>query len=379
MHVGGVFNRWEFLLTGNQLVELGIAIILFEGGLNLQASRLRRQEKPIRLLITVGAGRFKWSVLRDVARDGLPGAHHFFITFDTRAEGAELADWLRDARPTSLAVSDRPTDLRDIWMSAFGAYSRAAYESANRIVTLYGGNQAVQQREGASPTRMTIIPNGVDVERYATVRRGARTHPPTVALMGRVVPVKDIKTFVRAAAQLRELVPRLRVQILGARDEDPTYARECDDLVAFLGLNDCLEFKGHVDSREALAQIDVLVLTSLSEAQPLVLLEAGAAGIPCVATDVGACREIILGRPEEYPALGAGGLVTPLANPRATAQAVAQLLRDELLRARCGRAIQTRVRRYYNRRMVDAAYAELYAKQIAMSVPVPVVSEALQA
>ena len=56
-----------------------------------------------------------------------------------------------------------------------------------------------------------------------------------------------------------------------------------------------------------------------------------------------------------------------------------QLLRDEVLRARCGRAMQTRVRRYYNRRMVDAAYAELYAKQIAMSVPVAAPVDALQA
>ncbi len=312
----------------------------------------------------------------ETSRPGMLTEHGIY-THERRIEVA-MADWLRDARPTSLAVADRPVDLRDIWMSSFGASARAAYESANRIVSLHSGAQAAQQREGASPTRMSIIPNGVDLERYAGIRRGARTHPPTVALMGRVVPVKDIKTFVRAVAQLRELVPRVRVQIFGARDEAPGYARECEDMVDFLGLADCVEFKGHVDTREALTQVDVLVLTSLSEAQPLVLLEAGAAGIPCVVTDVGACREIVLGRPGEYPALGAGGFVTPLANPRATAQAVAQLLRDDVLRARCGRALQTRVRRYYNRRMVDAAYAELYAKQIAMSVPVPA-AEALRA
>ncbi len=337
---------------------------------------------PARVYHAVSTGYAGLAMARASLETKRPGmlTEHGIYTHERRIEVA-MADWLRDPQPVSLAVADRPTDLRDIWMSAFSSYSRAAYESANRIVTLYGGNQTVQQREGASPTRMSIIPNGVDVERYAAVRRGARIHPPTVALMGRVVPVKDIKTFVRAAALLRDLVPRLRVQIFGARDEDPAYARECDDLVEFLGLGNCVEFKGHVDTREALAQIDVLVLTSLSEAQPLVLLEAGAAGIPCVATDVGACREIILGRPGEYPTLGAGGFVTPLANPRATVQAVAQLLRDEVLRARCGRALQTRVRRYYNRRMVDTAYAELYAKQIAMSVPVPVVAphDALQA
>jgi glycosyltransferase involved in cell wall biosynthesis len=334
-----------------------------------------------RVYHAVSTGYAGLAMARASIQSNRPGmlTEHGIYTHERRIEVA-MADWLRDAGPASLAVTDRPVDLRDIWMSAFGAFSRAAYESANRIVSLYGGAQAVQQREGASPTRMTIIPNGVDVDRYVGVRRGApRTHPPTVALMGRVVPVKDIKTFVRAIAQLREQVPKLRAQIYGARDEDPGYARECADMVSFLGLDDCVEFKGHVETRDALAQVDVLVLTSLSEAQPLVLLEAGAAGIPCVVTDVGACREIVLGRQGEYPALGAGGFVTPLANPRATAQAVGQLLRDEVLRARCGRALQTRVRRYYNRRMVDAAYAEVYARQIAMSVPVPAATEAARA
>jgi glycosyltransferase involved in cell wall biosynthesis len=333
-----------------------------------------------RVYHAVSTGYAGLTMARAAIESGRPGmlTEHGIYTHERRIEVA-MADWLRDPRPASLAVADRPTDLRDIWMSAFGAYARAAYESANRIVSLHSGAQAAQEREGASPTRMSIIPNGVDLDRFSGVRRGApRMHPPTIALMGRVVPVKDIKTFVRAAALLREMSPRLRVQIYGARDEDPDYARECADMVAFLGLEDCVEFKGHVDTREALAQIDVLVLTSLSEAQPLVLLEAGAAGIPCVATDVGACREIVLGRVGEYPALGAGGFVTPLANPHATAQAAAQLLRDDVLRARCGRALQTRVRRYYNRRMVDAAYGELYAKQIAMSVPVPA-AEAMRA
>jgi uncharacterized protein len=44
------------------------------------------------------------SVLEDVARDGLPGAHHFFITFDTTAPGVELADWLRERYPTEMTV-----------------------------------------------------------------------------------------------------------------------------------------------------------------------------------------------------------------------------------------------------------------------------------
>ena len=44
------------------------------------------------------------SVLEDVAKNGLPGAHHFFITFDTRAEGVEMADWLRERYPEEMTI-----------------------------------------------------------------------------------------------------------------------------------------------------------------------------------------------------------------------------------------------------------------------------------
>jgi glycosyltransferase involved in cell wall biosynthesis len=112
---------------------------------------------------------------------------------------------------------------------------------------------------------------------------------------------------------------------------------------------------------EYLPHLDVVVLTSISEAQPLVILEGGAAGIPCVATDVGACREMIYGGPTEDPPLGPAGEVTPLSNPTGTAQAVARLLADRDYWERASRAISERVRRYYDRSALDRCYRELYA------------------
>lgn len=126
--------------------------------------------------------------------------------------------------------------------------------------------------------------------------------------------------------------------MVGPADEDARYGAECQDLVRHLGLDDCLRFTGPVAVDDYLPQLDVVVLTSISEAQPLVILEAGAAGIPSVATDVGACREMIYGSPTENPPLGPGGEVTPLANPTATAQAVARLLADREYWERASRA-----------------------------------------
>ena len=111
-----------------------------------------------------------------------------------------------------------------------------------------------------------------------------------------MVPIKDIKTYIKAVHILKQSLPDLRAYMLGPAEEDPAYARECRALAEHLQLEDTLIFTGSVDVRDYFGIIDVLALTSLSEAQPLVILEAGAAGIPSVATDVGACREMITAR-----------------------------------------------------------------------------------
>ena len=129
-----------------------------------------------------------------------------------------------------------------------------------------------------------------------------------------------------------------------------------------LSLEDTFEFTGKVALSEYLSRVDVLALTSISEAQPLVILEAGAAGIPTVATDVGACREMILGREDESPALGPGGAITPLSSPAATATELAALLQDAEWRHRCGESIRQRVRQAYNKTDLDRAYHQLYTR-----------------
>ncbi len=109
-----------------------------------------------------------------------------------------------------------------------------------------------------------------------------------------------------------------------------------------------------------LEEIDILVLTSISEGMPLVILEGGAAGIPTVATNVGACRELIMGRGDEEPALGPGGVITPLSNPRATAEACVRLLTEPDWYRQCAETIRTRVERYYDKLDQDRRYRGLY-------------------
>lgn len=314
-----------------------------------------------RVYHTISTGYAGLLMARAVLVTGRPGllTEHGIYTNERRVEIA-MSSWLVDAAPTTLDIEKRQRDLRDIWIEAFIGYSRACYEACSRIITLYSGNKVLQMRDGAPPDRITVIPNGVDYDGYSALARDPEARRPTVALIGRVVPIKDVKTYIRAAVSLRDLIPDVRVLLLGPTDEDPVYFGECQEMTAHLGLGGTFEFTGRVRLRDYLGRIDVVVLTSISEAQPLVLLEAGAAGVPSVATDVGSCRDVVLGRADEDPRLGPGGFITPLANPLATARALADLLLNPELRMRCGEAIRRRTERYYNKKVVDRNYHDLY-------------------
>ena len=270
-----------------------------------------------------------------------------------------LANWIPDSIGFSLGRIDDRVDLRQFWIQTFEAYARLCYGACARITTLYGENQSFQMALGAPGEKLDVIPNGIHIEKFAGFER-ATGQPPTVALIGRVVPIKDIKTYIAAVARLKMRIPDLRALLLGPTDEDPEYFKQCQQMVRDLGLERTLVFTGKVNIVDYLPQIDVLVLTSISEAQPLVLLEAGAASIPCVTTDVGSCCEIIEGRPDEDPKLGSAGRVVRLMDPEGTADAILALMSDPELRRACGERLRQRVNRYFTSDASAARYAALY-------------------
>lgn len=287
---------------------------------------------------------------------------HGIYTNERRIE-VTSADWLEATSSKALTIDKPRRDLRDMWIDSINNFSHVCYQACDSIITLFQGNQKPQIEDGADPAKMQVIPNGVDVKRF-----GALTHrrqaTPTIALIGRVVPIKDIKTFIRACGLLRQSAPELKAYIIGPTDEHLEYYQECVNLVQLLGLDNNVVFTGQAKVEEYLPNIDLLVLTSISEAQPLVILEAGAAGIPIVATDVGACREIVEGTGEESPELGAGGIITPLASPASTADAIYTLLSDNEMYDKASAAIRQRISQYYNEAIQQQAYRNLYAQYL---------------
>ncbi|AUG51447.1 GT4 family glycosyltransferase PelF [Thalassospira marina] len=283
---------------------------------------------------------------------------HGIYTNERRIEIA-MADWLYQNPIPDYDIKSLEKDIRSLWLKGFSALSKACYAACDEIITLYEGNQVLQLRDGAAPEKVRVIPNGIDYDKYSAVARD-RQEKPVIGLIGRVVPIKDIKSFIRAIHMLTRETRNFEALILGPTDEDETYFEECQEMVEHLGIKDVVIFGGRVNIADYLGKIDVLVLSSVSEAQPLVILEGGAAGIPTVATDVGACREMLYGRSDENPPLGQGGIVVPVANPSEMAKALAQIITSPSTRDGFGETIRKRVAAQYNKKSVLGLYDEIY-------------------
>jgi len=258
--------------------------------------------------------------------------------------------------------------LQQLWMSKFSLLAKIAYQASDPVVTLYEGNRLRQISDGADPDRTRIIPNGIDVSRYARLAELAqqRQKGRHVALVGRISPIKDVKTFIRAARVVLDQMDDVTFYVLGTPDEDVEYYEECRALAELMELGDRFRFMGNVDMGEYYPMLDVVALTSVSEAQPFVVIEAMAVGVPCVTTNVGACSELLFGRTEEDQALGEAGVVTNVNSPEETARGILRVLNDETLWRRMSQTGRERAFRFYKRESVINNYREIYRNLIGL-------------
>ena len=273
------------------------------------------------------------------------------------------SDWIKDNRN---ALQKDPTEVsyyRDLWIRFFETLGRFCYGAASDIVSLYEGAREREISDGAEQDRTMVIPNGIEVGRFLPLRASRpELPPPVLTLLGRVVPIKDIKTFIRALRLIANSMPHVEGWIIGPEDESPEYAAECRALVESLNMQDSVKFMGFRNPLEILPQTGVMVLSSVSEGLPLVILEAFAAGIPVVATDVGACRQLIMGHGQEDEAIGPAGGVVNINNPQGLAMEALKLLNNPTEWQRASRSAITRVESYYTHQRMFDSYRTLYQK-----------------
>ena len=248
---------------------------------------------------------------------------------------------------------------KNIWIDQFRKMSRLAYDSADAVTSLYGHARQLQIELGCDPRKIHVTPNGIHVEDFADIPGKQKQDEGFVNIGAvlRVTPIKDVKTMIRAYAFAKERVPALKLWIMGPCDEDKEYAKECYDLVDVLDLKDVI-FTGRINVREYLGRMDFTILTSISEGQPLTILESFAAHKPVIATDVGNCRELLFG--EEQDTFGEAGILTHIMNTQELADAMCTLANSCELRERMGENGYRRVNAYYRTDQMRERFHRLY-------------------
>ena len=239
---------------------------------------------------------------------------------------------------------------RRAWAELHETLAREAYAGASAITGVSPWTVRLQRSLGG---RSTLLANGVQLQ--APAPSGAQPdepagHAPRIGFVGRVAPVKDVLTFLRACRLVADEHPDAEFVVVGPLHHHPAYSERCIEEAARLGLGDRVDFVGEADPGPWYATLDALVLTSVSEAQPLVALEAMAADVPVVASAVGGCPELI----------GGAGLLTRPRDPRSTADAILRVLGDPELRDRLVRASRARVEGSHSLERVLAGYSALY-------------------
>lgn len=320
--------------------------------------------------VSTGYAGFLGSLLSTQTNTPYIISEHGIYTKERELDLAQV-DWIpEELDPFKVGLNDHMNYLRSVWIRFFKSLGKMSYASANEVYTLYNGNRIRQIADGAPDEKLTIVPNGVNVERFKKIRRSDDAPvPPVLCLIGRVVPIKDIKNFIRAMRIVRAKVPGAEGWLVGPQDEDPDYTRECKLLVDSLDLGKCVKFLGFQSPDDIFPRIGLSVLTSVSEGQPLVVLEGYAAGIPAVTTDVGSCSELVYGVSEEDKAIGSSGAVVPIANPSEFAEAAIELLNDQDKWRAARDASIKRVETYYDEKDMIRRYESIYQTQMDLNNP----------
>lgn len=258
-----------------------------------------------------------------------------------REEELLINDWLSDG-------------LRDIWIEFFYNLSRSAYDSADKVTALFEDAIMRQRAIGCDKEKCSFVHNGIYVERFSDIPDREDDGYINIGAFIRFAPIKDIKTLIYVFNNLKNSMENTRLYIFGGTD-DKAYKKECLEIIKELRLCD-VYILGFVDTVEYMKQLDLTIMTSISEGQPLAILESLAAGRPCVVTNVGSCKEIVEGK---NPNEKAGICCSPM-DVEGITQALKNLCQNKELRKQYGENGRKIIAENYTHELMMKKYFKVY-------------------
>ncbi len=203
------------------------------------------------------------------------------------------------------------------------------------ILTVHPGDAELAQQLGFKPrSALTVVPNGLDVPEFISrlqTRQVARqllgvpVHAFVYGTIANAYPTKALLPYLDVLAKLCAEDRGVYAVIIGDGPEYKTLIRKRDQL----GLHDRILLPGQrQDAATLYPAFDVFILPSRKEGMPWTILEAMTAGLPVIATDVGACRWMLQDTTEHRN----GGIIVPAQNPLLLVEALRHIKNDQNLR-----------------------------------------------
>lgn len=272
--------------------------------------------------------------------------------FAANAYGRVAARW---AKVPVVVTSEMAVDLwKSSWELAvdrrLAAWTDAVVGNSDAVVDFY-------RRAGLPESKLKRIYSGIEVDAplppadRAGVRAelGLDPEAPLLIFAGRLAPQKGVGDLIRALDVLGHIIPDMSTAILG---EGPLRS-ELEEMVRGMERTDMIRFLGHrADATRFLASADALVLPSLYEGLPNVVLEAMRLGTPVVATAAPGTTELVEDR--------VTGLLVPIGDPSELTRALREILRDRDLARRLAETARARILTEFRADTMIARFAELY-------------------
>ena len=274
---------------------------------------------------------------------GLMISEHGIYTRE-REEEIIKADWVKGI-------------YKNIWIDQFKKMSQVAYDRGDVITSLFEYARRLQLELGCPAEKTVVTPNGINEKNFINLSGKTEEDQKyfNIGAVLRLAEIKDVKTMINAYSFAVKKAPQLKLWIMGPDDEEE-YAQECRDLVRFLKLDNVV-FTGRINVREYLGRMDCTILTSISEGQPLTILEGYAAHLPVIATDVGNCRGLIYGENDTY---GTAGILTHIMNVEEIADAMIYLAEHPAIAKEMGEVGYKRMMKKYRLDQMKMTYREIY-------------------
>ncbi|MBL7158843.1 MAG: GT4 family glycosyltransferase PelF [Candidatus Omnitrophica bacterium] len=251
--------------------------------------------------------------------------------------------------------------------SCHGFYSKHFFSSVmakGELVMVISETIKARMTEafGVPEEKIRLVYRGLDLSlyNYQGPNQPLRNAHPTVVNIGRLTPIKGQIEFINAMKIICEKIPGAAAWIVGAAGKDKTgYENKLKALVLELGLGKNIKFLGlQNDIPKLLNESDCLVLSSIvPEGFGRTVIEAGAAGVPVCASNIGGIREIV----ED----GASGLLFPPGDVEQMASAIIRMLTDQPLRSSCIRALREKVEQNFTLQKMTNQTLAVYEEAIA--------------